>query len=100
MWTARAAAVAVRAHRFTPPRQTKLRAAIDKAAFLPSPLSGVALELRDVDARPEWGARFGLEVPVVAWADAAGRETPTPRPPPRASADRVAALVATAKPVE
>jgi hypothetical protein len=46
----------------------KLGALMDRAAFMPSLLSGVELEVRDIDDRPEWAARYGMAVPVLAAA--------------------------------
>ena len=78
-------------------RQSKIRAALDKAAFLPSPLTGVPLTIVDTATLPDGGGPLALEVPVVAWRGSAG-EARVPRTPPRATADKVAAALVAAKP--
>jgi hypothetical protein len=48
--------------RFTPPPspfQSKIRAALDKAAFLPSPLTGVPLTVVDIASLPDGGGGAG-----------------------------------------
>ena len=80
------------------PSQSKIQAALDKAAFLPSPLTGVTLTLIDIASLPDGGGPLALEVPVVAWRTPDGTEVRVPRSPPRATADKVAATLVEAKP--
>ena len=84
------------------PFQSKIRAALDKAAFLPSPLTGVPLTVVDITSLPDGGGGLALEVPVVAWrrGDGGSEETRVPRTPPRATADKVAAALVAARPAE
>ena len=87
---------------FSPPfHQSKIRAALDKAAYLPSPLTGACLTVVDVAAMADAAAAaaLALEVPVVAWRTAGGGEARVARTPPRATADKVAAALVAAMPV-
>lgn len=77
--------------------QSKIQAALDKAAFLPSPLTGVTLTTVDIATLPNGGGPLALEVPVVAWRGAGGQDVVVPRAPPRATADKVAAGLIEAK---
>lgn len=73
-----------------------MRAALDRAAFLPSPLSGAALEVRDIESREEWRAAHAMTVPVltvVPGSSAAWEEWAVVRPAPRAPAERVGAAL-------
>lgn len=87
----------------SPPAQQKVRAALDRAAFLPSPLTGAGLELRDIGSREDWAGALAEEVPLLrvvvggggggAPPSAAPTEHPVARPAPRASAERVGAAL-------
>jgi hypothetical protein len=53
--------------------QDKVAALIDRAAFVPSPLAGATLEVRDVAARGEWAPLAG-SVPLLAALSESGDE--------------------------
>jgi hypothetical protein len=82
-----------------PAPQQKVRAALDRAAFLPSPLTGAGLEVRDIEERKEWVAAFNTTVPVLKVILGGTRkstdasEYPVARPAPRAPAERVGAAL-------
>ncbi|KAL4544539.1 hypothetical protein Ndes2526B_g00500 [Nannochloris sp. 'desiccata'] len=66
----------------------KLEAILDRAAFMPSILSDVELEIRDVSTNPAWKAAYSMSVPVLAVASSDGsNEREVPRPSPRLTAD-------------
>jgi len=46
----------------------KLESIMDRAAFMPSVLSGVELEVRDISSNPAWEAAYSMSVPVMAAA--------------------------------
>jgi len=47
------------------PQQDKLSALIDRAAFVPSALSGASLEVRDISTNAAWQDEMHLSVPVL-----------------------------------
>jgi hypothetical protein len=73
-----------------------VRAALDRAAFLSSPITGAALVLRRIEEDEIWAERYALSVPVLTVSVAgsgsgeAPPEHPVSRPAPRAPAERVA----------
>ncbi|KAI8474704.1 MAG: hypothetical protein J3K34DRAFT_518009 [Monoraphidium minutum] len=67
----------------------KMQALIDRAAFMPSALSGATLEVRDISTNAAWQDEMYLSVPVLAALAPGGREVVLPRPQPRVSADRL-----------
>jgi hypothetical protein len=50
----------------------RLNAIQERAAFVPSVLSGVPMEVRDIATNPAWEAAYAMEVPVMRVADADG----------------------------
>lgn len=50
----------------------KLEAMRDRAEFLPSILTGVELEVRDITSNPAWEAAYSMSVPVLVAADPDG----------------------------
>ncbi len=50
----------------------KLEALMDRAAFMPSVLSNVELEVRDISSNPAWLAAYSMSVPVLAVASVDG----------------------------
>jgi glutaredoxin len=50
----------------------KLEAIIDRSTFMPSILSGVELEIRDVSTNPAWKGAYSMSVPVLAVASLDG----------------------------
>ncbi len=50
----------------------KLDAIVDRAAFMPSILSDVELEIRDISTNPKWKAAYSMSVPVLAVASLDG----------------------------
>ncbi|KAK9790324.1 hypothetical protein WJX73_006447 [Symbiochloris irregularis] len=70
----------------------KVDAVLAKAEFMPSPLTGMQLEVRDISTRQEWQEAYGMTIPVLARVDADGsNEVKISRSPPRISAERLAA---------
>jgi hypothetical protein len=50
----------------------KLAALLERASFVPSVLSGVELEVRDISGNSTWEAAYSMSVPVLARADLDG----------------------------
>jgi len=50
----------------------KLEAIKDRAAFVPSVLSDVEIEIRDISTNPGWKAAYSMSVPVLAVASLDG----------------------------
>lgn len=67
----------------------KLQALIDRAAFMPSFLTGASLEVRDISTNEAWQDAMHLSVPVLALLDSQDQEVVLPRPQPRVPADRL-----------
>ena len=67
----------------------KLNVLKDRADFIPtSVLHDAVIEVRDIATRPDWLARYEMEVPVMAVADLDGEnEKCLPRASPRGNAD-------------
>ena len=45
---------------------------MDRAAFVPSLLSGVELEIREISSNPVWESKYAMSVPVLAAIDPDG----------------------------
>eukprot|EP00954_Amorphochlora_amoebiformis_P016618 1304497-Amorphochlora_amoeboformis.AAC.1 len=61
---------------------------IDRAQFLPSPLSAAELLIRDISTNPDWSDDYLTRVPVVAVAGEGGKEVEI-EVLPRVTADKI-----------
>ncbi|BDA48087.1 probable Glutaredoxin-like protein YDR286C [Coccomyxa sp. Obi] len=68
----------------------KIQALLDRAQFMPSPLSDISFEVRDITTEAAWWEAYSLTIPVLTVADPDGsNEVKVPRPSPRISTDRL-----------
>lgn len=59
---------------------------------MPSLLTGVQLEIRDITTKQEWEDAYSLSIPVMTRVDTSSQEeVKIARAPPRISAERLAA---------
>ncbi|GAB5357582.1 hypothetical protein AAMO2058_000386800 [Amorphochlora amoebiformis] len=66
----------------------KVQGLIDRAQFLPSPLSAAELLIRDISTNPDWSDDYLTRVPVVAVAGEGGKEVEV-EVLPRVTADKI-----------
>ncbi|KAK9842096.1 hypothetical protein WJX81_008206 [Elliptochloris bilobata] len=72
----------------------KIKALTARAQFMPSVLTDVHLEVRDITTDPEWERAYGLVIPVLTCAYADGsNEVKIPRQSPRMSTERLGAVL-------
>jgi len=72
----------------------KIDDALEKAKWLPSPLSGAQLEVRDITTKQEWEQQYGMVIPVLTVVlPGSESEIKVKRVPPKSASDRVAKYI-------
>ncbi|GMH34428.1 hypothetical protein BSKO_02262 [Bryopsis sp. KO-2023] len=69
--------------------EEKIQALLDRAQFLPSPLTSVNFEVVDISSDEQLLGRYEMRVPVVGRRDQAGKEEILPQFSPRMTAERL-----------
>jgi len=72
----------------------KVDGILEKAKWMPSPLTGAQLEVRDITTKEEWERQYGMVIPVLTVTlPGSITEIKVKRVPPKSAGDRVAKYI-------